>query len=89
MEAQRPRVLGDLVVVGRDRPTVAEAGEVLGGVERKCRDVSERARAAPAEARSHGLSGVLEHGQAQFGDVRNGRRTAEQVNGHHGMRAAG
>ena len=44
VEAQHPRVLGDGVVVGRDRAAVAEAGEVLGGKEAERRGAAERAR---------------------------------------------
>ena len=81
VEPQRARQLRDAVIVGRDRAAVAEAGEVLGGVERERGHVAERSGAPAVEARARGLGGILQYRQPELADLGRGRGCAEQVDG--------
>ena len=85
MEPERARQFRDLVVVGRDRAAVAERPQVLRRIERERGEVAERAGAAAVEAGARGLSGVLEHRNAELAKRRHRRGTAEQVDRDHAL----
>ena len=79
-------LLGERVVVGRDRAAVAEGAEVLGREEREGGDRAERAWAATVgQPRARGLRGVLDHREAERGDLLDRGDVAEQVHGDHGL----
>ena len=83
VEAQHADALGELGVVDRDEAAVAEAEEVLRRVEAERRG---DARAGDLR-RAEGLGRVLDHRDAEAGELRERRRPAEEVDGEDRLRA--
>ena len=81
VEAQGARVLGHLVVVGRDRAAVAQAGQVLGGKKEKVAAWPSAPALMPSKIGARCLGGVLEHGRPELSQLATGARLPNRCTG--------
>ncbi len=85
VEGEELNAVGELLVARRHQPAVAEAEEVLRGVEAERRD-----RAVLCDARrTEGLGRVLEHWDAELDQQADVERAAEQMDRDDGARPLG